>query len=159
MGTNSTIFVERRKHKRILTIKNSIRAAAAVLVLFTAVSVASEFRDKEPGKLGSLYQKRPVVAELEPPKPKVIVTEGAGVADQDLADPLTAEAMRREKILGVAGPDPLDPRNGVQISSTAEYFTPDYRPSEPLDLKAESRGKARFSIEGGAGGVYTRYGD
>lgn len=163
MTTNSTIQrVERRQGKRILTLKNSLRATVVVLIAFTAISVASEFRGTESGQLGRLYQKRPAVTQLQVEKPQVIVKEAPGVTDQDLADPLTVEAMRREQILGVTGSDPLDPRDPrdqVQLSSTAEYLTPEFRPADPLDLnssKAE-KGKARFAIEGGAGGVYTRY--
>jgi hypothetical protein len=157
MATNSTIqYIDRRQGKRILTLKNSAKVGAVAIVLFAAISVFSEFRKTKPGELGRLYEKRPAVAELEVAKPQVIVEEAPAVADQNVADPLTIEAMRREQILGVTGADPLDPRSDVQLSSAAGYITPDYRPATPLAVTGSDKGKARFKIEGGAGGVYTK---
>lgn len=155
MKTNSATYAgDRRRRPRILTKKNSLRAAVAALAIFTTVSIMSEFRGPREGEMGRLYRNRPRVAELQPPAPKVVVKEAAPpVADNDFADPLTLEAMKREQLLGV-GADPLDPRQGAQIGS--EYME-SYVPAQPLALDAgENRGKARFSIEGGAAGVYTR---
>jgi hypothetical protein len=94
---------DRRRRKRILTLKNSGRAALVLLVLFIAASLFSELRNPEPGEHGRLYNRRTVETDVKPEKVEVVVEEKV---EQDLvgADPMLMTAAAREQYLGVDSP-------------------------------------------------------
>jgi hypothetical protein len=91
---------DRRRRKRILTLRNSGRAALVLLAVFIAASLFSEFRNPGPGEHGRLYNRRTVEAEVKAKPVEVVVEEKV---EQDLvgADPMLMTAAAREQYLGV----------------------------------------------------------
>ena len=110
---------DRRRRKRILTLKNAQRAGIATLVLVLALTVVSEIRDRRPiDGYGRLLDKQVSVPAPQVQKTPQIVTEGP-IADQEHADPMLLSAAAREQYLGVtpttasvvpmATPEPVAP--------------------------------------------------
>jgi hypothetical protein len=66
---------DRRKHKRILTLKNFGIFVAVLVVAFVAISIRSEMRSLRPGDYGRLFR-REVPPPVEP-KPMEVVSEEA----------------------------------------------------------------------------------
>ena len=157
-NTSTVPFEDRRKGKRILTRKNSLRAAIGLAIVFVTISASSElYRSGQPDQYGRLYQNRPKVTELPVRQPQVIVEEKAPVQIRDdaYADPLSVDTINREQILG-ASTTTLDPRYGVQADTA---YVQDFTPDQPLALGVPPQKRysgSRFSIEGGSAGVYTR---
>lgn len=127
---------DRRRRKRILTLKNAQRAGVVTLVLVLALTVVSEVRDRRPiNGYGRLLDKQVPVAEAPIQKAPLIVTEGP-IADQDHADPMLLTAAAREQYLGV-GP------------TTASVVPTQPEPVAPPALGSE----AHVTLVGDANGV------
>jgi hypothetical protein len=147
---------DRRRGRRLLTLRNSTWAAAIALVLFAGISISSELGDRKSGEYGRLYAKRAAEAANARPQPTVITeapqTPATEIRDDQFADPLRIEAQQKEAILG-ADNIGLDPR--AQLQPSDEYVQ-NFEPEQKLSLNNDGQHKkARFVITGGAGGVYT----
>ena len=106
---------DRRRGRRIITLKNFWRLLLAGIVLFAALILVSNLRKPTPGQYGSLYGKQqPVAAKaaFHPP----IVTEAAPVSEQERADALRLDSAARSQYLGTD--------NTPSASSTASPTVP-----------------------------------
>lgn len=145
---------ERRRRRRVLTLRNAGKFAAAVILLFVAVSLVSEFRHRgnEPGEYGRLYSRRTRHADLEPRKPYTVIDE-TSISDETGADPMLLEAARRQQYLGVTDADIAAMRAAAnpQTDTTGTMFIPGS--NQPVLQQNSDREKARFEITGGRDGV------
>src|SRR5215210_2323531 len=126
---------DRRKRKRILTLKNFGIFMAVLVVAFIAISIRSELRGLAPGDYGRLFRR-----EVPPPveaKPMEIVREEEppAVDDQSHADPMLVEPMARAQWL---------------VDDTATTTAP---VTTPVVTSASMRGEADVAIVGGSEGV------
>jgi hypothetical protein len=143
---------DRRSGKRILTLRNAIISALALLAIFTTVTMTSELRGTPKDEFGRLYQQRipePGAARPEP----VVIEEGPQISDATAADPLRVETIQKEHYLGVNNVT-LDPRASLPVDPA---FKTEFEPEQKLALGATGKRseKSRFVITGGAAGVYT----
>jgi hypothetical protein len=88
----------------------------------------------------------------------VVITEAAPpVPDAEYADPLNVDTLKREQMLGVRPEAVVDPR--AEYTATSGYYD-DLKPAEKLAINVENakdeKKTSRFSIEGGAAGIYTK---
>ena len=92
---------DRRRGKRILTLKNLRNVTLVAVALFVALTVVSEVRKpKLEGNYGRLFGEQVAVPTPEVQRTPQIVTEGP-IADQDHADPMLLAPAAREQYLGV----------------------------------------------------------
>ena len=106
---------DRRRGRRIITLKNFWRLLLAGIVLFAALILVTNLRKPTTGQYGSLYGKQqPVAAKaaFHPP----IVTEAAPVSEQERADALRLDSAARSQYLGAD--------NTPSASSTASATVP-----------------------------------
>jgi hypothetical protein len=129
---------DRRKRKRILTLKNFGIATGVLLVIFVAISIRSELRGTS-ADYGRLMQ-RELPPAVQPDKPVEVVTEAvpAPVPDVAHADPLLVAPMAREQWLHG---DPNAPAG----ATTAEVM--------PRAEASVATGETRVAIVGGTEGV------
>jgi hypothetical protein len=128
---------DRRKHRRILTLKNFGIAAIVFVVVFAAISIRSELRGTS-ADYGRLMQ-RELPSAVQPDKPVEVVTEAVAqpVPDETHADPmLLAPAGREQWLHG----DPNAP-----AATTAEML--------PRAEASVATGETRIAIVGGTEGV------
>lgn len=130
---------DRRKSKRILTIKNFAIALGAFLVIFAGISIRSELRGTG-GDYGRLMQRElpnPMV-----PKPVEVVTEATTTPVPELthADPMLTAPMAREQWLH-GDPNALT----TTTATTAEVM--------PRAEASVATGETRVAIVGGIEGV------
>jgi len=98
---------DRRRRKRVLTLKNFRNFALGIAVLLLAVTIQSDLRHLKPGQYGRLFSKQvPSQPEIAPRKIEV-VREAPPVPDQTAADPLLLASAAREQYLGVNTPPAL----------------------------------------------------
>ena len=145
---------DRRRGKRILTLRNAMIGALALLAIFTTVTMTSELRGTPQDEYGRLYQKRIPVQQEGAARPQpVVIEEAPQIADATVADPLRVETIQKEHYLGV-NTATLDPRDSLPIDPA---FRTEFEPERKLarGIAAKSADKSRFVITGGAGGVYT----
>lgn len=91
---------DRRRHVRILTLKNFGWTMLALVVIFTVISIRSEFTSSEPrpGEYGRLYGHEVPPVDTQAP-PEVVHEEAEPVDDQAAADPMLIEPAAREQWL------------------------------------------------------------
>jgi hypothetical protein len=128
---------DRRKRRRILTLKNFAIALVVFLVIFAGISIRSELRGTS-ADYGRLMQ-RELPPAVAPDKPVEVVTEAAPrpVPDATHADPLLLAPMGREQWLHG---DPNAP-----VATTAEVM--------PRAEVSVATGETRVAIVGGTEGV------
>ncbi len=117
---------DRRRRKRILTLKNFRNLVLVAAVFFAGVTIQSDLRHPRSGDYGSLFGKQ-VSGQMETSAKKLDVIREAPVIDQTSADPLLVAPAAREQYLGVDNApqqtglitaQPLDaPRANVAIVS------------------------------------------
>ncbi|MHB0970350.1 MAG: hypothetical protein ACYC7A_16280 [Thermoanaerobaculia bacterium] len=141
---------DRRASRRYMTARNFRRGILIAAIVFTAVSVYSEFRGPDRGQHGRLYERR-VVAEpeavVEAPPPIV----ESPVAEAAPPDPLLVEPQVRSEWLGVDGPEDLTTTAQPDVVGIVETGND----GEPV-LGWNRSGRQKTSeivIAGGAGGV------
>ncbi len=123
---------DRRRRKRILTLRNFAIFCCVMLIAFLAVNIRSEMRDLVPGNYGRLFR-REVPATVKP-KPMEVVREEP-VDDATHADPTLVQPMQRSSWL-------TDDTTTTTTTST------------PVVVSAASmRGEADVAIVGGTEGV------
>ncbi len=129
-------MIERRKHRRIITLKN-FRWLLVLLVLFLAgLSLDISLRGAPAGDFGRLYRKQIKRAEGVKPRPP-IVAEAPAVPDHTAADPLLLAPAAREQEFLSTTMTPAEPRP-VPIGAT---------------VTMETRGSSGVNIVGDPGGV------
>jgi hypothetical protein len=107
---------ERRKHRRILTLKNLKRAVVLLVVFFAGLSIEVATRQTT-GEYGRIMDKGMPHTDDIRPRPPAPVTE-APVADQTAADPmLVAPAARQQEFLSTAS---VAPQAGLKPDLTGE---------------------------------------
>jgi hypothetical protein len=84
---------ERRKHRRILTLKNFKRVLVLLVVFLAGLSIEVSTRTS-PGDYGRLVKREIPRSDDIRPQPPAVVTE-APVADQSAADPMLLEPGAR----------------------------------------------------------------
>lgn len=128
-------MIERRKHRRIVTLKNFAWLMIALLVIFAGLSIDRSVRG-ENGTFGRIMDGQIATNDDIRPKPQVVI-EAPPVADQKVADPMLLAPMAREQ----------------EFLSTAPV-TPPPAPVAAAQMAApvETRGSG-VSIVGGADGV------
>ena len=124
-------FPERRRHIRIVTLRNFCILLVAFTLFFAAVHIRSELRGLSPRDYGRLLER-----QFEPDverKPVEVVREApAPVDDQSAADPMLVAPLASEQWL-------------QEGTSTPEPATP--------EVVAPAQGHARVAIVGGSEGV------
>jgi hypothetical protein len=122
---------DRRRHPRILTLKNYSRLLLAASVIYAGLTILANHGRQTPGQYGRLYGKQqPAVgkAQFNPP----IVTEApAAVPEQERADPMLLDAAARSQYLGTGGGSPGG--TGSAASSTAPPATATTTASSAID--------------------------
>ena len=97
---------DRRKKRRILTLKNFGQAILAFAILFLGLlglTLVSDLRHPKSGDYGRLFGKQvSSQTEVTPQKPEII--REAPISDDTAADPMLLSAAAREQYLGVNGP-------------------------------------------------------
>jgi hypothetical protein len=128
---------DRRKRRRILTLKNFGIAVIVFVVIFAVISIRSELRGTS-ADYGRLMQ-RELPPPVQPDKPVEVVTEAAPqpVPDATHADPLLLAPMAREQWLQG---DPNAP-----TATTAAVM--------PRAEVSVATGETRVAIVGGTEGV------
>jgi hypothetical protein len=125
---------ERRKHIRILTIRNFAGFVAAIVFVVLAINALSELRAPHSDGYGRLFSKeRP---DEITPRPAPQVVHEAPVADNERADPMLIAPMARAQYLS-------DPQ-----------LTPKINAAQTVDVPKPPAGDpAKVVIVGGANGV------
>jgi hypothetical protein len=124
---------DRRRRRRIVTLKNFGILMAVLAVAFVAISIRSEMRGLTPHDYGRLFR-REVPPPVEP-KPMEVVKEAAPVDDQTRADPTLVEPMVRSQWL-------------VDQAATTTTVAP-----SPVVSAAAVRGESEVVVVGGTDGV------
>src|SRR5262245_19188751 len=120
------MYPERRKHRRILTLKNFARALVLLAVFFAGLSIEVATRST-PGEYGRLVKRDLPQTDDIRPQPATPVVE-APVEDQTAADPmLLAGAAREQEFLATKAsvtpatiPAPEAPPTGIVITRTRD---------------------------------------
>ena len=89
---------DRRRRKRILTLKNFGIFVAVLTIAFVAISIRSEMRSLRPGDYGRLFG-REVPPPVEPKPLEVVHEAPSPVDDSTHADPTLVEPMARSQWL------------------------------------------------------------
>lgn len=92
-------FIERRRHKRILTWRNTAKLSAVVLIAFVAISIRSELRGTKTREYGRIMNHQLEQNVPQTPRVEVVREETPYVADQSAPDPTLVEPMQREQWL------------------------------------------------------------
>jgi hypothetical protein len=134
---------DRRRHRRILTIKNFGIALGVAAVLFAIITIASEVRRPKAGEYGRLVAREVPKSEIQV-QPREIVTE-ASVPDETAADPMLIASQARAQYLGVnQTPMPVQPAAVLPPVSSDDF------PSRQPVLNGEH---GKVTIVGDANGV------
>jgi hypothetical protein len=105
---------DRRKHVRILTIRNFLAATAVVIVVLVTFHVVSAIRAPRDGYGRLLAHESP---DEITPKPPLPVVHEAPVPDTDRADATLMPAMARAQYLGAPQPAPATPKPPALVPS------------------------------------------
>lgn len=93
-------ILNRRRRRRIVTLKNFRNTLIAFLVVFVAVSIRSEMRRPRHGDYGRLYGKQIGKVEISAGPHVEIVPEAPAVADETSPYPRLFAPAAREQYLG-----------------------------------------------------------
>ena len=132
-------FVERRRGRRYLTLRNFGFALLAVALVIAGFNIRSEMRGTSSEEFGRLYGRE----MKKGPSPEATVVTEAEVAPVDeapSADPFALDAARREQFLGTPTLEPVP------------LLEPSAVPTEPL-IPATSQTTSDVRIVGGPEGV------
>lgn len=136
---------DRRKRRRILTLRNFRNAAIAAVVLFIAMTIYFDYRGPRSGEYGRLFS-----SELPPrveARPIEVVKEAvpAPVDDQTHADPTLVQPLAREQWL--RGDEP------ATATAAAIATTSMVPPPAPAPVEAATTTGENVTIVGGPEGV------
>lgn len=99
MRSRSDLIVpihDRRRRRRILTLKNFGIVAAVITVLFVVITIRSEMRNPDEGNFGQLYDRQIPVVETSAQE---TIAEAADVPDETHADPMLVQPAARSQWL------------------------------------------------------------
>ncbi len=166
---------DRRRRKRIVTLKNAAIGSLLLAIVFLAATMFSERYGPDPGEHGRLYRQRADTVPVVEAERIVPVVEATPLPATGGADPLLLDAAKREQYLGVGVPVPLvTPEVSEPGERSTEYqIVPDRQNLPKLgggvfksgDEKAvpvnptvapKLGAKRRIVISGGADGVELR---
>jgi len=117
---------DRRRGKRILTLKNARNVTGVALGLFVAfLAVSAVRKPKANDDYGRLLGQQIAVPAPDIQKAPQVITEGR-ISDDDHADPLLLSAAAREQYLGVEPNTTLQPVAPVVASSIPVPTTTDH---------------------------------
>lgn len=145
----------RRRRRRILTLRHARIFALVVVLGFLVVSAWSEFRQGKPGEYGRLYSRRARAAEFQSQKSYTVVKE-TSISDHTGANPLLLEAARRAQWLGVTDADIARMREALAQPSPYGGEAVTIPSGEGLLQQNSNREKARIEISGGPEGVIVK---
>ena len=131
------VVVERRRRKRILTLRNVRNAVLVLLVVVAGMNIRSEMRDTTGDDFGRLYERELAKAPVVEPAP-VAEADVLPVDEAASADPFSLEAAAREQYLRAA--------IGAPVSSPAPS-------SAVVTFAGENTGAPKLKIVGGPDGV------
>ncbi|MBV9492703.1 MAG: hypothetical protein JOZ54_00530 [Acidobacteria bacterium] len=140
---------DRRRGRRILTLRNLGIVVGAFVLVFAVVSISSEMRRPKQGEYGRL-EARQVPQPVSATQPREIVVE-APVPDDTSADPMLVTSQARAQYLGVETPVQSaavmasTPAPAVPAATTADDF------QRPEPVLGNTSGKV--TIVGDANGV------
>lgn len=144
---------DRRRSRRYLTAANFRRSIVAAAIVFTGVSVYSELRAPDRDARGRLYDRRTITANDIVREAPPAITE-APITESAAPDPLSLDALQRERVLGVDRSD--DYADDLQVvTPSVGDGAGRYTTNEPLlgwDRGPREQ-KAKIGIEGGPGGL------
>ena len=149
-------FVERRRGKRYLTLRNTGFAALALAIVIAGFNIRSEMRGSSSDEFGRLYGREMKKA----PSPEAAVVTEAAVAAVDeaaSADPFALDAARREQYLGTPTLEPvplLDPSavsNDPLIPATSQTTSDVRIVGGPEGVTLQHEQGARPVLGGGFG--------
>jgi hypothetical protein len=151
---------DRRRSKRLLTTRNALWFFGVLVFCFAVVSIASEFRSSKPGEYGRLYERRPVASHVTPVTEHPVIAE-ARVQEETYADPLSLDTINRQVVLGVDGTNTKVAERDAWLRQQEQQQATTIAGGPgalgfgggPVQSQTPTRGKARFAITGGAGGV------
>jgi hypothetical protein len=110
---------DRRRRRRILTIRNCAISMLSAAVIFASISIYNEARGAAPGEYGRLFGSQVPPANTPISRNVDVVTEGP-VDDQHAADPMLVAPAAREQILmantNVPAPPPPEAPKPVPIA-------------------------------------------
>ena len=129
---------DRRRRKRVLTLKNFGYAAIAIVVVFAALTIQSDLRHTKGDGYGRLLGKQ-VSGQPDVVPQKVDIVREAPIPDQTSADPLLIAPAAREQYLGINSSNMPQPQPVVSSS----VMTPQPVPTA----------QGAVQIVGGPGGV------
>lgn len=123
------LMPERRRRRRILTLKNFAGFIAALVIAFAGLTFYSaRHRAPATGDYGRLFGKQVSgQTEIQPKKVEIVAPP---IEDQNAADPLLVDAQRREQYLRDETTTTVEPQ--PQVSSTETVATETPQPSQPL---------------------------
>ncbi|HEU4522305.1 MAG TPA: hypothetical protein VFT12_09900 [Thermoanaerobaculia bacterium] len=132
-------LVDRRRRKRILTLRNFGAALIVLVVVVAGLNIRSEMRDSTGEDFGRLYQGELKKAPVVEPSP-IVEREVVSVDEAASADPFSIASAAREQYLGSTS---LTPEPVIRADASAVSFTP---------VSSDSR-DSRVRIVGGPDGV------
>lgn len=115
---------DRRRRKRILTLKNVAIGSLVLAILFAAATMLSERYGPDPGEHGRLYRQRADTVPVVEAERIAPVVEATPLRATGGADPRLLDAAKREQYLGVGVPIPLVTPETVP-TSTEYQIAPD----------------------------------
>ena len=90
----------RRRGRRIITVKNFWRLLLVAVLLFAGLTLASNLGKSTPGQYGRLYgQQQPTVGKAEF-HPAIVTEAPSPISEQERADPMLLTAAARSQYLG-----------------------------------------------------------
>lgn len=127
---------DRRRRKRIVTLKNFRNVALIALALFVVVTIRSEIKGNQNDDYGRIVSKE--LPRTPEAKPMEVVTETSEVRDETSADPMLIQPAVRAQFLGDTTLEPV----------------PLIDPSpQPPSQRQTPTGEGRVVIVGGTEGV------
>lgn len=148
----------RRRGRRIITLKNFWLLLLAGIVLFVVLTVASNLKKSTPGQYGRLYAKQQPVAAKPAFHPAIVTEAPAPVSEQERADALRLDAAARSQYLGTDNKPSASPIASPSVpagvpATTSSASNVDNNSFGPPPAVAPLRRGQKVSIVGDSDGV------
>jgi hypothetical protein len=148
----------RRRGRRVLTLKNFWLALLAVVVIFAGLTLVANRGKSTPGEYGTLYgAQQPAVNKTEF-HPAIVTEAPPPVPEQERADPLLLDAAVKAQYLGTgpatgsAAPGSSN-LPGSQAATTSSATSVDNSSFGPSPANAPLRHGQKVSIVGDSDGI------
>lgn len=134
---------DRRRRRRILTLKNFAKATLAIAALFVAITVYSNVRGTPSGDYGRLLGRQVAVPNDDFVRKTGVVTE-APVPDQTAPDPMLVAPAAREQLLRAdSNVPPATPAAAITAPAAPAFVA--------SNVSAEARGNGVAVVGDGTG--------